>query len=134
LLRSQGVDPARLLLAEGEGSTSWLVKAHTALVVISVFEVSGQGYLRITSPIVYVPADRREHFYRRLLDLNSEMVSAALATVGDVVHVVSVRPLQDLDPTEADDLIRRVCYYADMLLDRLGGEFGAQPWELDSTP
>lgn len=135
LLRSHGVDPGRHLLSDSdtEGSCSWLIRAGSALVVLSVFEVGGSGYLRVTSPIVHLPSPyRREEFFRRLLDLNAEMVSAALATVGDEVHVVSVRPLKDLDPSEAADLIGRVCYYADKLDDQLVEEFDVRPWKLDS--
>lgn len=142
LLRSHGLDPGRHLLSEGDDSCSWLFWAGgppapedrevgKTLLVMSVFLARGSGYFRVSSPIVFLPAEERHRdFFRRLLDLNSEMVSAALATVGAEVHVVSVRPLQDLDGSEVEDIIRSVSGYANMLREQLRREFGVRPWVL----
>jgi hypothetical protein len=129
LLRSHGVEPDQHLLNEGDGLLSWLIPFSTPhRVVVSLFEAGGDGYLRVSSPILHLPAERRQPFFRRLLDLNAEMVSASLATLGDDVCVVSVRPLKDLDPSEAIDLIGRVYIYACRFSEELTREFAAPPY------
>lgn len=142
LLRSHGLDPTRHLLSEGDDSCSWLFwaggppaseagEAGKTLLVMSVFLARGSCYFRVSSPIVFLPeGDRQKDFYRRLLDLNSEMVSSALATVGSEVHVVSVRPVQDLDGSEVEDIIRSVSGYANMLREQLHREFEVRKWVL----
>lgn len=145
LLRSHGLDPKRHLLSEGEDSCSWLFwaggppaseagEAGKTLLVMSIFLARGSCYFRVSSPIVVQPeTDDPAGFYRRLLDLNSEMVSAALATVGQEVHVVSVRPVQDLDGSEVEDIIRSVSGYANMLREQLHREFGVRKWVLTES-
>lgn len=129
LLRAHGVEPDRHLLNEGDGLLSWLIPFSTPhRVVVSLFDAGGDGYLRVSSPILHLPQKRKESFFRRLLDLNAEMVSASLATLGDDVCVVSVRPLKDLDPSEAIDLIGRVYIYACRFSDELRREFAAPAW------
>lgn len=145
LLRAHGLDPARHLLSDSEESCSWLFwasapgggppPASKILLVMSVFAARGNTYFRLSSPIVFLPeGERRADFYRRLLDLNSEMVSAALATVGLEVHVVSVRPVQDLDGSEVEDILRCVSGYANMLKEQLPAEFGVRLWDLSEPP
>ena len=145
LLRTHGLDPERHLLSEGEDSCSWFFGAgappgekgrpENTLLVMSVFMARGMGYFRVSAPIVFLPSEERlTAFYRRLLDLNSEMVSAALATFRKEVHVVSVRPVQDLDGSEVEDIIRSVTGWANMLKESLPGEFGARPWDLAGGP
>jgi len=126
LLRAHGVDPDQNLLSHGDGLLSWLIPFSTPhQVVVSLFEAGGDGYLRVSSPILHLPPSRQEPFFRRLLDLNAEMVCASLATLGDDVCVVSVRPLKDLDPSEAIDLIGRVYIYACRFTEVLSREFAA---------
>lgn len=145
LLRSHGLDPTRHLLSEGDDSCSWLFwaggpptseegEAGKTLLVMSVFLARGSCYFRVSSPIVFEPdTGSPTEFYRRLLDLNSEMVSAALATVGVEVHVVSVRPVQDLDGSEVEDIIRSVSGYANMLREQLHREFDVRKWVLSES-
>jgi hypothetical protein len=129
LLRSHGVEPAKHVLSRSEGSFSWVLPIRAnQLVVLSVFEAEGNAYIRVSAPILHMPAERQLEFCRRLLDLNSEMVSASLATVGEDVYVVSVRPIQELESEQAIDLVGRVCIYANQYADRLIADFGAEPW------
>lgn len=146
LMRAHGLDPVAHLLSEGPDSCSWHFWAGTSgssesgrpdrvLLVLSVFLATGTGYLRLSSPIVLLPEPaRRQDFYRRLLDHNSEMVSSALATFGEEVHVVSVRSVQDLDASEVEELIRCVTGYARRWREELSLEFQVRPWEMIPPP
>ena len=129
LLRSHGVDPGRHVLTDEEDSCSWMLPfSPHQMLVISVFQAGETGYIRVSSPLVKIPDGALESFYRRLLDFNAEMVTASLATIGEDVYVVALRPLKDLDPGEAVDLIGRVCIYAHQCRDRLSVEFNVEPW------
>jgi hypothetical protein len=68
------------------------------------------------------------HFHRRLLELNGSMHGkAAFAVDGDgIVLLMAGRPLVDLDPGEAIDLILWTADRADHFDDLLLGEFGAE--------
>ncbi len=144
LLRRHDLEPARHLLFEKPDSCSWLFWTGTVpgsprpmdrtLVVLSVFVSQGAGYLRVSSPILLLPeAGEPEGLYRRLLDLNSEMVDAALATVGLEVHVVAVRPARNLDAAEVEEILHRVASYSYLFKGQLARDFGVHPWQL-ATP
>jgi len=144
LLRAHKLEPGRHLLFENPDSCSWLFWAATApgsrgipdrtLVVLSVFVAQGAGYLRASSPVLQLPeVGEPGGLYRRLLDLNSEMVDAALATVGLEVHVVAVRPALFLDGAQVEDVLQRVVGYSNVFRGQLAREFGARPWQL-TTP
>lgn len=68
------------------------------------------------------------HFHRRLLELNGSMHGkAAFAVDGaGVVLLMAGRPLADLDPGEAIDLILWTADRADHFDDLLLGEFGEE--------
>lgn len=108
--------------------------AERTLLILSVFMAQGAGYLRLSSPIVSLSEGGvPEGFYRRLLELNSEMVSAALATVGLEVHVVAVRPIRDLDASEVEDVLHRVTGYSNLFKGQLTREFGVRAWQLAAS-
>lgn len=139
-LKAHGLDPERHVLFQSPSSSSWLfwVKspevegpASGALLVLSLFVAQDQEYVRLSSPILSLPGqDVDPALYRRLLDLNAEMVCAALATVSLEVHVVAVRPVGDAGPQELEDLLVRVAGYANLFKTQLSEEFGIPVWEL----
>ncbi len=142
-LKAHGLDPERHVLFQNSTTSSWLfwvktpeadVPASGTLLVLSLFVAQDQEYLRLSSPILSLPVEGVDPaFYRRLLDLNSEMVCAALATVALDVHVVAVRPVGDAGPNELEDLLVRVAGYASLFRTQLSEEFGIPVWELASA-
>jgi hypothetical protein len=120
-----GIDDQPKPLDGGRGF-GWSIRSGSAVVFITVNQVGERTYLRLVSPILYLPAENLLPLYRTLLGINMEMTSAALAVHGDTVCVVSERPVAGLDPVEADDLIKRIAYYADELDNKLASEFSAR--------
>jgi len=142
-LKAYGLDPERHVLFQNPTTSSWLfwvktpeadVQASRVLLVLSLFVAQDREYLRLSSPILSLPTqDVPPTLYRRLLDLNSEMVWAALATVGLEVHVVAVRPVGNAGRDELEDLLVRVAGYANLFRTQLSEEFGIPVWELASV-
>lgn len=109
------------------------MKQGSAKIYLFVQDAAGGPVLRLTSPLVFIPSENREAFFRRLLDVNCNMSSCALATHGDVVLVVAQRPTLGLIQEEVDELAWSVAYVADLLDQQLAEEFKAQMYSDDHT-
>lgn len=104
----------------------WRFKRGTAIIEIFVVMVDGQGYFQVLSPIMHLPHTGLLPLYRRLLENNLQMTNASLGVFNDVVYVSNERPLQDLDPSEAEGIITMVAGYADDMDNELVNEFGGR--------
>ena len=108
---------------DGTGYTQ--VKRGSAYLGINVLE--DNGVLMLLAPIMEVPAEKRELFYRKLLELSFLATNdAAFAIDGtkDLVYVRALRRLSALDYEEFEDLIETVGSVADQWDDELTREFG----------
>lgn len=117
---TMGVEIPRL---DGSGYTQ--VKRGSAYLGINVLE--DNGVLMLLSPIMEVPKEGRERFYRKLLELSFLATNdAAFAIDGakDVVYVRALRRLSALDYEEFEDLVQTVGTVADEWDDALAQEFG----------
>jgi hypothetical protein len=124
--RHRGLNPDEHKLTGGNDIGWWLKEGSAEVYVIIQESADDSGcVLRISSPLVYVPKENRENFYRRLLDINSNLSSCALATYGDVVLVLTQRPTIGLIQEELDELVWNAAYVADLLDNKLADEFGA---------
>jgi hypothetical protein len=112
-----------------EGGYGWTFRRGSATIEVYVSQQEGVGYFQVLAPILHVPHGMLLPFYRRLLELNLQLTAAALGVYLDVVYVFSERPLEGMEPKEANSIINLVCSYADDLDDRLGGEFGARQYQ-----
>lgn len=126
--RTRGLDPKKHEIPGSEGYGWWLNEG-SARVYVFVQEAAGGPVVRITSPLVVVPAGEPAAFYRHLLDINSTLTSCALATTENTVLVVSQRQIAQLDQEELDSMVWNVAYVADLLDDKLVREFGAQRYQ-----
>lgn len=122
--KSRGLDPATQALKGAEGVGWWLTEG-SAKVYVYVQDTQMGPVIRVTSPINSLPPSNREVFYRKLLDINGNLSSCALATHENSVLVVAQRATNNLDQSELDDLIWNVAYVADLLDNKLATEFGA---------
>ena len=118
-----GLDPAEARL----GDYTWQFQRGTALVEIKlVQEDGGQAFFQISAPVMHLPHDNLLRLYRRLLELNMQLVGVAFAIYRDVVYRVDERPVPGLDETEAHAMINTVAGFADQLDDELVAEFGGR--------
>ncbi|MFN8527817.1 MAG: YbjN domain-containing protein [Anaerolineae bacterium] len=125
ILGKIGVDPvqARMTINDGYG---WSFRRGSALIEIYVTQKETAGFLQVLSPIVHLPMTGLLPLYRRLLELNLQLTEAALGVYLDTVFVFVERPLEAMDPEEADSIINNVAAYADELDDKLVNEFGGR--------
>jgi hypothetical protein len=130
--RHRNLDPHDHRLSGAEGYGWWLTEG-SAKVYVFVQESPNGAVLRITSPLVFLPKTNLEAFYRRLLDINTNLTSCALSTHGDIVLIVSQRPIAGLVQEELDELVWNTAYVADLLDNKLSEEFGAPMYADDST-
>ena len=95
---------------------------------IGINVLTRQGVLMIVAPVMDVPKDAREGFYRAILELSFVATQdAAFAIDGprDKVVLRALRSLSALDYEEFEDLVATVGEVADHFDDRLIAEYGA---------
>ena len=124
ILGNIGVDPvsARMNVQAGYG---WNFQRGSALIEVYITQEE-RGYLQVLSPIMHLPPTNLLALYRRLLELNLQLTNASVGVHQDVVYVFNERPLDGLDPIEADSIIRKLAIYADDLDNSLVEEFGGR--------
>lgn len=125
ILGAIGVDPtkARLNTEQGYG---WTFQRGSAVIEVYISQQGERGFLQVLAPIVHLPNTGLLPLYRRLLELNLQLTNAALGIHLDVVYVFNERPLEGMDPVEANQIISTVSGYADELDNMLINEFGGR--------
>lgn len=125
ILLSLGVDPvqARMNMQNGYG---WSFQRGSAIIEVYISQKENTGYMQVLSPIVHLPQTGLLPFYRKLLELNLQLTSAAFGIYLDIVYVFSERPLDGLDAVEANTIISLLANYADEWDDKLVAEFGGR--------
>jgi hypothetical protein len=135
ILSNNGIDPqANLEEALEKERYSWCLKRGSATVFIEIFTESSESYFMVDCPILYLPPQNQEAFFRRLLEINDQLVEGTLALRSDEIHLVAVRPLRGLDASEASGVLDRISAWADQLDNQLNEEFGAPLWEIPAAP
>lgn len=130
ILAELGIDPSKSLEEATESEHySWCVKRGSANVFIELFTQNNESYFMVDCPILTLPAQNLEGFFRRLLEVNDRLVEASLVLRGQEVHIVGIRPLKGLDSVEASTMLDSVSAWADHLDNALSEEFGAPLWQ-----
>jgi hypothetical protein len=111
---------------------AWWLSEQDSIIYIYVHETTTGPTLRVTSPILNLPAANREQFYRRLLDLNTDLSSCGLATYKDIVLVVAQRHTDGLTEQELDDIVSNTGFVGTTVAAKLRSEFGAAAYTVPS--
>jgi hypothetical protein len=119
------VQNARLPTEEGYG---WSFREGSAIIEVYIIQQGDTGYLQVLSPIMHIPQSGLLPLYRRLLELNLQLTSAAFGVFEDVVYVFNERPLDGMDAMEGRSIITLVARYADKHDDELIAEFGGRSY------
>ncbi len=124
-LISLGIDPnqSRLNVTSGYG---WNFRYGSAVIEVYIHFNEEGSYFQVLSPIMHLPQAGLLPLYRRMLELNLQLVNAALGIYHDAVYIFSERPLEGLDQVEVSSTIGRVAAYADDLDNKLVAEFGGR--------
>jgi hypothetical protein len=124
VLTALGLNPAEARIAD---TYTWQFQRGTALIEMRLIKEDGGGtFFQISAPVMHLPHDNLLYLYRRLLELNMQLVGAAFAIYRDVVYLVDERPVPGLDDNEAHAMINTVAGFADQLDDTLVEEFGGR--------
>ncbi len=125
VLVSIGVDAdqSRLSVDNGYG---WNFRYGSAIIEVYIHQNEEGSYFQVLAPIMHLPQAGLLPLYRRMLELNLQLTSAALGTYNDAVYIFSERPLDGLDAVEVSSTISRAASYADDLDNKLVAEFGGR--------
>jgi hypothetical protein len=121
---NRGMQASNQELADTGGCGWWLTEG-SAQVFVFLQDTPTGPVLRVTSPIVTLPAANLERFYKYMLDINADLTGCALSTHENTVLVVSQRHTKMLDQEELEELVWNVAYIADLLDDKFIQEYGA---------
>jgi hypothetical protein len=124
ILANLGLDPASARVANA--TYLWQFQRGSALVEIRLLREGRDSFFQISAPVMHLPHDGLLRLYRRMLELNMQLVGAAFAVYRDVVYLIDERPLPGLDDSEAHAMINTVAGFADQLDDELVSEFGGR--------
>ncbi len=126
ILESLKVNPKDARRQMDNGGFGWSFRQGSATIEIYINQTEQEGYLQVLSPIMYLPASGLLPLYRRLLELNMSLTTAAFGVYLDTVYVFNERPLTGLDVLEAKHIIEMIAGYADELDNQLVAEFGGR--------
>jgi hypothetical protein len=125
ILAGLGINPDQVRSQTEEGY-SWTFRRGSAKIEVYVSQNETGGFFQVLSPIMHLPQSGLLPLYRRLLELNLQLVNISLGVYLDVVYVYSERPLDGLDIVEANAIINAVATWADELDDKLVSEFSGR--------
>gem|GEM_PF-303231 len=124
VLTALGLNPTEARIPD---SYTWQFQRGTALIEVRLVQEDGANtFFQISAPVMHLPHDNLLRLYRRLLELNMQLVGAAFAIYRDVIYLVDERPVPGLDDNEAHAMINTVAGFADQLDDSLVNEFGGR--------
>ena len=130
LIGNLGLCPEESRVPTADDTLAWGLMRGSAQVY--VFLRPGEpddefNSIQVVSPVLQIPADDavRLLLYEHLLTLNArEITGAGFGIKGDTVMIIVDRSTEDLDPSEVQDMVLRVGYFADHYDDALVSQFG----------
>jgi hypothetical protein len=129
IIKNFGLDPN---MCKGESEGQWNLSKGSASVWIDVWKAENSkylGYLQIMAPVVQIPTENQESFYREILDINHSLYGVGMTAFGDWIFMKTVRELDGLDEEEAAAMFERIGTYADDYDDMLREKY----WGKQST-
>ncbi|MEO0126470.1 MAG: YbjN domain-containing protein [candidate division WOR-3 bacterium] len=120
LLASFGLDPEK---CRHRPRTLWSAYRGSALIYIDIFKLEDIDYVEISCPLMLLPSRNLLPFYKRLLELNYQLMGAKFFVRDQWVYLAENRELKGLDSEELKAMIERVSYHADRLDEALIEEF-----------
>lgn len=123
LLASYGLDPEK---CRHRPKRLWSAYRGSALIYTEIFNLDGIDYIEVSCPVMTIPSRNLLPFYRRLLEVNFELMGVKFFLKQDLVYLSENRQLQGLDKDELHQMQERVSRNADRLDDQLIMEFKAR--------
>jgi hypothetical protein len=113
---------------DGPDEHGWILHLEGHPVFVDLQRVDDAAFLRVYSPVVTLPEEGMLAFYRKLLELNGEMLGCAYAADDATILIDSRRLIDGLDEDEVAVAVYGVAHYSAEALKLLVEEFGARPF------
>jgi len=128
-IRQSGVDPELCRTEHNEGQ--WNLKRGETELWVDLWHVEEENhtYFQVMTPVVSIPEDNKEKFYREMLDLNYQMIGAYFVTYKDGVYIKITKEAETLTPSELVILMNRVGYYGEVFEEGFKRKFEAKKLE-----
>jgi len=123
LLSSFGLDPEK---CRHRPKTLWSAYRGSALIYTEIFKIEDIDYIEISCPIMLLPSKNLLPFYRKLLEINFQLMGVKFFVRDQWVYISENRELKGLDFEELKAMEERVSYHADRLDEILIEEFKSQ--------
>jgi hypothetical protein len=123
-----GVDPE---LCRSNTDGQWNLKRGQTELWIDLWYVEQENhtYFQVMTPLVAIPEENKEVFYRELLDLNYQMIGSHFVTYKDGVYVKITKEAETLSPEELVLILNRIGYYGEVFEDGFIKKFNTRKLE-----
>lgn len=120
LLTSFGLDPEK---CRHRPKTLWSAYRGSVLIYTEIFKLDNVDYIEISCPIMLLPSRNLLPFYRKLLEINFQLMGIKFFVRDQWVYIAENRELLGLNFEELKAMEERVSYHADRLDEQLIEEF-----------
>lgn len=112
------VDPKE---SQGENEGQWSLSIDTFSIWVDVWYVEDQeqAYFQVMTPVIELPKEVKEGFYKKLLEYNDELYQIAFSVFEGWVWLKEIREIENLDKEEALNTLLRVGNYATSYIEEL---------------
>jgi hypothetical protein len=127
-IRLAGVDP-ELCRSNQEGQ--WNLKRGETELWVDLWYVEEENhtYFQVMTPLVSIPEENKEAFYRELLDLNYQMIGSHFVTYKDGVYIKITKEAETLTSDELVLILNRIGYYGEVFEEGFIKKFGTHKLE-----
>ena len=119
-IASLGIDPEQ---CRRRPRQLWSLYKGSALVYIEIFKADNMDFIEASSPIMKMPSRNLLIFYRKLLELNFQLLGVKFLVRDEWVYLSENRQLKGMDFDELKTMVERVGSFADQWDDPLIEEF-----------
>lgn len=118
-----GVDP---VTCRGDKPGMWKLYKGSAEVWIDIWYIEREqrAYFQAMAPVMAVPTQNREEFFKELLVLNDQMFGVAFCIYNDWAYIKEIREVEGLGQSEVESTLNRVGIYSDDYDDMLRTKYG----------
>jgi hypothetical protein len=124
-IKQLGVDPEN---CRGKQPGQWNLRKGSARIWIDLWHIHNErrAYFQAMSPVMPLPPERREEFFRELLETNDKLFGVAFAVYDNWAWLKSIREVEGMNESEALNILKRIGIYADDYDDKLMAKYNVR--------
>jgi hypothetical protein len=99
----------------------WNLKRLNTDIWVDLWHVDEEdkNYFQVMTPLVQLPQEGREEFFKELLDLNYQLISGSFVTYKDGVYVKATLDAETITPDIVFMLLNRIGHYGNIFEEGL---------------